>query len=136
MGRAQGGQNETRTRPSSIWSGGTVTAPAHMYLKVVAETSDGRVAHDAMAPALSHALQAMYGAVGGAVLRYEWMDVDVRPGVAVLRTSVAHYQRIWAALTMLPALDERPVRFTVVSATPFPVALRDAGEGLAEWERL
>lgn len=114
-----------KTSKQSLWSGSTVVAPQHMYLKLHVEDDKAQpVPFDHIERAIDAALQAMYGTVGSSVLHYDVMDSDHRPSSITLRTSTAKYQRIWAALT-LHASPDRPLRITVVKATPFVFALTD-----------
>lgn len=67
----------------------------------------------------------MYGIVGSQTLLFEQVASHCPDGVAILRTPVDHYRKIWAALTMFTHLDNQPVRYTVTKATPFAFALTD-----------
>lgn len=108
-----------------------------VLLKLRGETPNGPITPESLPDAISTAIQVMYGIVGGSVLRYEWIhprniaidtsmdttsDIDtnldigmeITNGEAVLRAATPHFRRIWAAVTMMSDLNNKPVRISVV----------------------
>lgn len=77
-----------------------------------------------MERAIPWALIEMYGVVGSATLVYEFCDfASLDEGLHVLRVPVKHYQKVWAAITMIPKVDGFAARLVVEKATPFLFAL-------------
>lgn len=120
----------SKTKASSLWTGTTVVHPKHMYLKVTAHsTKEIPISYVYMKPAIAEALNNLYGDFGGSSLYYDFVHKNDKDGCVTLRTPVEHYQRIWAALTVMSSFNGRAIRFTITHATPFLFALDGPGQG-------
>lgn len=112
---------------------------SYVLLTLRGETAKAPLAHKHFESAVADALLSLYGIVGGGILRYNWVSPrsivtgvdhdsdnanamtdsadDAVPGEAVMRVSHAHYRRIWAALTLLPVIEDNTlVRISVIRA--------------------
>lgn len=95
--------------------------PSIIYLKLQLE---GAITELTMSEVIDSATQSLYGIVGSAMLHYEVIP-QAEHNQALLKVPIGHHERLWAALTMLSSVSNRPARITVLKATPFWFALFD-----------
>lgn len=120
-------QTPTRTgpradhEPKDLRRSARTTLPSYMHLKIQFE---GAISGRTLCNVIDNATQSLYGIVGGAMLYYEMLP-HPGPDQALLQVPIKHHRRLWAALTMLSSVGKKPVRITVLKATPFSSALFD-----------
>lgn len=121
-------------RKQGPWSGTIVLKPRYYYLHLRLDfgplaTANPSTSREQLRQAFLDSLHTLFGVVTASKLAFTLLppfqakDTEKVHPDFILRAPADHHKRIWAAVTLLTSISERPVRVVVLRATPFPFAL-------------